>query len=616
MLIGCPRATNAKSWAGFHYVGSKPTLSDAGVYDNSDLTRRAFAAPARCEFRGNEPMIEPRDRDWGPNVDWTRVPNIEPRVPALLAHFKAHWAAREVLVFDERSLTYGELENKSALLARRLLAAGIGKGSRVGIMLPNDESFLITWMAITRVGAVAVTVSTLSTGEEIVRIARHADLDLLFAVPRYLHHDYVARMEAALPGFASASGTFHFVETPYLRAIWLWGSKLAIPAWATRVDLAPEPDIEPQALAAAEAEVRSSDVAGIIYTSGSTAEPKGVIHSHGNFIRQGMKLAVSFGYENDERLYASMPFFWVGGLVTTAMCAMSIGAAMLASAKTGAELLDFLEGERTTAVVSWPHIIRSLVSDPTFAKRQWSAMRSGLLYEALPADRRPRDPTLMSAPIGMTETAGPYTIMQRNLPEEQRGSLGPLMPGLEARLVDAAGSRVLAAWEEGEVDADSDGEVGELQLRSDVMMLGMVKRERADIFTSDGWYSTRDLCSFRRGHLHYHGRVDDLIKASGANVSPAEVEAALLKIAGVASAHVAGVPDRERGSVVGALLVAQPGARLDAQMIRTEAARSLSSFKVPRVVLIVESSQVPTLPSSKIDRRAVASMLLASCSTL
>ena len=554
-------------------------------------------------------MIEPRDRNWGPTVDWSRVPDIEPRVPALLAHFKTHWADREVLVFDEHRLAYGELEEKSAVLARHLLAAGIGKGSRVGMMLPSDESFLITWMAITRIGAVAVTVSTLSTAEEILRIARHADLQVLFAVPRYLHHDYVARMEAALPGLTSATRPFHFVEAPYLRAVWLWGSEPTIPPWATRVDLTREPGIEQVMLKAAEAEVRSSDVAGIIYTSGSTAEPKGVIHSQGNFIRQGMKLAVSFGYESDERLYASMPFFWVGGLVTTAMCAMSIGAAMLASVKTGSELLDFLERERTTAVVSWPHILRSLVSDPTFAKRPWSAMRGGLLYEALPSDRRPRDPTLMSAPIGMTETAGPYTIMQRNLPEEQHGSLGPLMQGLEARLVDASSSRVLGAWEGGDANADSDGQVGELQLRSDVMMLGMVKRELADVFTSDGWYSTRDLCSFRRGHLHYHGRVDDLIKASGANVSPSEVEAALLKIAGVASAHVAGVPDRVRGSVVGALIVPDPGATLDARIVRTEAARSLSSFKVPRVILILEASRVPTLPSSKIDRRALAKLL-------
>jgi acyl-CoA synthetase (AMP-forming)/AMP-acid ligase II len=126
-----------------------------------------------------------------------------------------------------------------------------------------------------------------------------------------------------------------------------------------------------------------------------------------------MKLAASFHYQSDERVYASMPFFWVGGLVTTALCVMSLGAKLLASTKTGAALLDFLERERTTAVVTWPHILRALAADPSFANRDWSAMRGGLFYEALPHDKRPKDPTLMSALLSITETTGPYTIMRR-----------------------------------------------------------------------------------------------------------------------------------------------------------------------------------------------------------
>jgi acyl-CoA synthetase (AMP-forming)/AMP-acid ligase II len=530
-------------------------------------------------------------------------------MPALLAHFRDQWASREVLVLDERRLTYGELEAKSARLARQLLAAGLGKGSRVGLILPSDETFLITWMAVTRIGAVAATISTLSTAAEIRKITKHADLQMLFAAPQYLHHNYVERIGTAIPGLAHARPPYRLVEVPYLRAVWFWGEVREVPAWATRVGLQQEPDVDTALLAAVEAEVHSSDMAAIIYTSGSTAEPKGVVHSQGNMVRQGIKLALSLGYEDDERVFASMPFFWIGGLVTTAMCIMAIGGTMLNSAKTGAELLDFLEREGTTAVVSWPHILRSLVADPSFPARKWRSMRGGLLYEALPPNKRPKDPSLMSAPIGMTETTGPYTIMQRDIPEDQRGSLGPLQPGLEGRLITPDTGRVIAVWSDGDTTVDSGGEAGELQLRSDVMMLGMVKRENADVFTADGWYSTRDLCSFRRGHLHYHGRVDDLIKSSGANVSPAEVEVVLLKIPGVASANVSGVTDQTRGSVVGALIVPRPGARLDAETVRREAAKSLSSYKVPRVIVFAEASKVPTLPSSKVDRRAVAKML-------
>ncbi len=554
-------------------------------------------------------MKEPWDRDWGVHADWSRLPKIEPRVTALLAHCKAQWAEREVLVLDDRRLTYGEMEAKSAVLARQLIAAGIGKGTRVGIMLPSDETFLITWMATTRVGAVAVTLSTLSTAAEIQRIALHADLHTLFAPKRYLHHDYVARIEGAFPSLVAGRVPYRLTEAPYLRAIWFWGEDSATPSWAQQVDLSQEPDVAAALLAQVESQVHSGDPASIIYTSGSTAEPKGVIHSHGNFIRQGMKLAASFKYQNDERAYASMPFFWVGGLTTTAMCIMSLGATMLASTKSGAALLDFLERERTTTIVTWPHILRALAADASFPGRNWSAMRDGVFFEALPADRRPKDPTLMSTPIGMTETNGPYTIQQRNLPEEQRGSVGPLMRGIEAQLVDADTGRVLATWLDGDEQADSDGQIGVMQVRGDVLMLGMVRRERSDVFTPDGWYSTGDLCSFRRGYLHFHGRADDLIKASGANVSPREVELVLLKIPGVSSVQVLGVPDQARGNVVGALIVPQPDTTLNIETIRREAAKSLSSYKVPRAIVILEASKVPMLPSSKVDRRAVLKLL-------
>jgi len=555
-------------------------------------------------------MIEPRDRHWEDRADWSRLPVIEPRIPALLAHFKTHWSDREVLVVDERRLTYGQLEAKSALLALQLLASGVGKGSRIGLILPTDERFLITWLAITRIGAIAVSLSTLSTPAEIGRIVRHADLQMLFAPQLYLHHDYVKRIEDAFPEIARHRIPYHIETVPCLRSIWLWGSpNESVPPWARKVDLSGEPELSSSLMSAVESGIHSSDPAAIIYTSGSTAEPKGVIHSQGSFVRAGMKLAASFKYGNDERAYAPMPFFWVGGLTTTAMCIMTLGATMLASTKSGAELLDFLERERTTTVVAWPHILRALAEDPTFSRRDWSAMRDGMLFEALPPDKRPKDPSLMATPLGMTETNGPYTIQQRFLTDEQRGSVGPLLCGIEGRLIDPDSDEILAQWLEGDTNADSNGKIGIMQVRGDVMMLGIVKREHADIFTSDGWYHTGDLCSFRKGHLHFHGRADDLIKAAGANVSPGEVQAVLLQIPGVASAYVSGVADRKRGTVVGALIVQETGVKLDVAAIRSEAARSLSSYKVPRVIVTIEGSEVPTLSSSKVDRRALLRIL-------
>jgi len=553
-------------------------------------------------------MTEPKDLDWDEEAHPEVLPDIEPRVPALLELFRTDYADREVLVHDARRFTYREIEEASARLACRLIAAGLGKGAHVGLLLPDDERFLVSWLAVTRIGCVAVALSTLVTPAELQRLTRHADLHLLIAVPQFLAHDYCAKAEEAFAGIAEQQAPFRLESAPLLRMAWFWADGEVLPGWAEAIDLEGAP-VDRELLGAIESEVRVSDPAGIIYTSGSTAEPKGVIHSQGNLVRQGMKLAVNFDYRGDERVFSTLPFFWVGGLATTMLCAMAVGATIVGSAKKGTALVDMLEAERVTAVVSWPHILRGIADDPSFAARDWSAMRNGLLYEALPPERCARDPALMPTPLGMTETVGPYTRHQRRLPEEFRGSLGPLMPGIEARLVDPDSGEVLATWLDGDTKADSGGQVGVMQLRADIMMLGMVKRERARTFTPDGWYHSGDLCSFRQGYLYFHGRADDLIKASGANVSPAEVEMAIAGMAGVASAIVLGVPDEERGSVVGAVVMPEAGASLSAEDVKAETARLLSSYKRPRAVLIMDAGEIPMLPSRKVDRLALVRML-------
>ncbi|MDG2004497.1 MAG: class I adenylate-forming enzyme family protein [Novosphingobium sp.] len=554
-------------------------------------------------------MKEPRELDWGPGAHPQVLPDIAPRVPELLALFRTKYADREALVHDQKRFTYGSIEQASARLATNLIDAGIGKGAHVGLLLPDDERFLISWLAVTRIGGVAVALSTLVTPAELQRLSKHADLQLIIAVTGFLSHDYVAKAEEAFAGIAQQQAPFRLASAPMLRGLWFWDESGTLPSWTQAIELDGPEALDRSLLEAAESDIQTSDPCGIIYTSGSTAEPKGVIHSHGNLIRQGMKLAVNFDYRSDERVFSTLPFFWVGGLATTMLCAMVIGATIVGSARKGTALVDMLEAERVTAVISWPHILRGIAEDPTFAARDWSAMRNGLLYEALPPERCAQDPALMPTPLGMTETVGPYTRHQRRLPEEHRGSLGPLMPGIEGRLVDPDSGKVIAIWRDSDSTADSGGAVGVMQLKADILMLGMVKREHRRVFTEDGWYHSGDLCSFRQGYLYFHGRADDLIKASGANVSPAEVELAIRGISGVASAIVLGVPEEERGSVVGAVVMPEAGAKLTADDVRAETTRLLSSYKRPRAVLIMDAGQIPMLPSRKVDRLALVGML-------
>jgi acyl-CoA synthetase (AMP-forming)/AMP-acid ligase II len=531
---------------------------------------------------------------WG-RPAWREPPAVELTVRALIAYAASHFPDNDFIVFDHERLTFREADERSSRLACQLLAAGVGRATRVGILFPNSPAFIISYLALARIGAVAVPISTLSTAAELLHIAQHADLHLLIAADKYLNHDYSRRCEEAFRGLGTQRGPLLLLDAPFLREIWIWGEHL--PGWARSVDLTNAVGVDFALLRAIEAEVVPSDVAGIIYTSGSTSMAKGVIHSHGNFVRQVRKLYANFPYCADDRIFSPQPFFWVGGLVMSALQMMLAGGAILGSAATGSSVLDFIERERVTYVHAYPHVTRALAADPSFANRNFSAMRGGRLLEAVPERLRPKNQTFANA-LGMTETCGPHTISYFDVAAELRGSVGSAMPGMEHRIENLDTRK--------EVEP---GESGELVLRGNTLMVGMVKREPAEVFQPGGWYRTGDLCSLRDGHLFFHGRVDDLIKTAGANVSPPEVENVLRSLSGIAQAYVYGIPDAVRGSIVGAIVVPESNAEPSPKEIRAAVAQSLSSYKVPRVILVMQASQIPTTSSTKVDRRAMAKIL-------
>ena len=520
-------------------------------------------------------------------------------IPALLAARRADTpSGRAVLVADDRRLTYGELDAQSRRLAGRFLASGVAFGTRVAILLPNDPDFMATWIALTRIGAVAVPISTLSSPTELRRILRHANVSLLVSVPAHRNHAFADRIADACGGLTTKRPPFRLATLPHLRAIWMWGADA--PAWAVALpqDIGDVGDIGDDVFEAIEADVSPGDVASIIYTSGSTAEPKGIIHTHGSLLRGAAKCRDGYEIRTEDSMFTQMPFFWVGGLTVNLLAVMSAGATQLTTASTdAAEVLTFLERERASNVMAWPHLARAIAADPTFADRDLSSVRVGSLWEAWPADRRPPDPTLIGSALGMTETAGPHTVADmRPLPEYRRGSFGPAQPGMSHRVLDPATGQPTI-----------EGEVGELLVRGDTLMLGMVRRERADTFEPDGWYRTGDLVSRRDDHIHFHGRLDDLIKSAGANVSPREVEDVLLRIPGVISATVSGVNDSTRGQVVGAVIVTD--ADLEPDEIRAAARQQLSPYKVPRVIVILTPTDVPMMSSGKVNRLALIGLL-------
>ncbi len=501
----------------------------------------------------------------------------EPTIGALLARSVREFGAQHYVITPEERLDYAEADRRSALLARWLLHRGLGKGARIGLYFPNSDEWAVWWLAVSRIGAVAVPLSTLYAPVELGKVLRLADVALLIAPVRVLATETAATLEAALPELADQeSTTLRLSAAPYLRGIVLTGDSDR--PWATARD---ERDIVPaELLAAVEAEVSPADPAIMIHTSGSTADPKGVLHTHGTLVRQTATWPAAIrnitGAESAPRILCAMPFFWIGG-VLAAMGALHEPATLLVLPRLEAgAALDLIERERGQGLVGWPAFTQRLRAHPSFPDRDLSSapMLSG-----------PADLAMIGVPDGFP--------IHRSLTES-----GGSFAHTEIRIVDTEDRPVPA------------GTVGELHIRGIGVMAGYNKRERHDVFDADGWYRTGDRVYRNPGdrRLFYVGRTGDLIKVAGANVSPLEVESVLETFDDIAQCVIVGIDHPARGEEVCAVVVPAAGP-LDLDAVAARAREQLSGYKVPSRWIVTTADHIPTLPSGKLDRRGLRGLV-------
>jgi acyl-CoA synthetase (AMP-forming)/AMP-acid ligase II len=533
----------------------------------------------------------------------THFPPFTPTAPELVRACARRWGGSTLVVLGDERLSYADLEERSARLAKALLVSGVGKGSHVGLLAPNGPAWIVGWFAIARIGAVAVLMNTYSPAGELRRVLRHSDQAVLLTVGGHLGHDYLDRLEQAAPELGSQPHErLLMASLPYLRSVWTWGAP-ARPWCGQLDDLAARGDAVPdEVLQAAESEVHPADPMVMVYSSGSTAEPKAALHTHGAVVRHAHNLGQMRDLLPDDVLYTPMPLFWVGGFSFTLIGAMHAGAALVFEERFDpGPTLELLERERVTQVLGWPHMAKALVDHPDFATRDLSSIRAGSMAALLPQHLQAEADVPKANSLGMTETLGPHTFDTRDeLPPEKVGSFGRSVPGMEHKVVDpVTGAEV------------PTGEVGELWLRGYALMVGLHKRERADTFTPDGWYRTGDAGWFDAdGHFYFTGRMGDLIKTSGMNVTPREVEEVLESMDEVVMAYVTGIDHPERGQDVVAAVALRPGACLDEGTARARVKEELASYKVPRRVAVFgDQTELPWLDSGKVDRRALSGIL-------
>ncbi len=475
-------------------------------------------------------------------------------------------------------LSYAELDTTTGDLAAALVEADVGKGTRVGLIMPNGVRWVQVAIALTRIGAVLVPLSTLLVADELVAQLRAASVQFLISVPEFRGHRYLDDVDSRR------------AELPALRRVWtpdrLWR---------------PGAGDQARRIVAAMAEtVTAADPLVVVFTSGSGGAPKGVVHSHGSALGAVRSGLAARCITVETRLYLPMPFFWVGGLGSGLLSALAAGATLVTEERPRPETtLRLLERERVTLFRGWPDQAEALARYAATFNADLSALRPGSLEALLPREQRAQ-PGARAKLFGMTEAFGPYCgyPADTDMPPVAWGSCGKPFPGMEVRIVDTDDGAPVPA-----------GTVGTIQIRGPHTLRGICGRSREELFTPDGFYPTGDLGHIdENGFLFYHGRSDDMFKVSGATVYPGEVERALRAIDGVQNAYVTNVPGAV-GDRVGAAVLRNN--TLSVEQLSISARALLSAFKVPTVWLLLESDDdLPRGATGKVDIHRLRDMLL------
>jgi acyl-CoA synthetase (AMP-forming)/AMP-acid ligase II len=497
--------------------------------------------------------------------------------------------AKPMVIDPDRRLSYRQLDITTHDLAAAFVEAGVVKGTRVGLIMPNGVRWVQIAIALTRIGAVLVPLSTLLPARELVAQLRTASVQVLISVEEFRGHRYLDDLRSNL-GVPDLSETLKSSDLPALRQVW----------GANRLPDVPAAESHRAIVDALAATVTPSDPMVIMFTSGSSGSPKGVVHSHGSALGAVQSGLASRCIDSETRLYLPMPFFWVGGFGSGVLSTLVAGATLITEGIPQPDTtLRLLERERVTLFRGWPDQAETLARHPYRAQADLSALRPGSLEALLPAEQRAQ-PGARATLFGMTEAFGPYCgyHADTDMPRSAWGSCGKPFAGMEVRIADPGDGKTVAV-----------GTVGMIQIRGPHTLRGICRRNREDLFTADGFYPTGDLGRLDDdGFLFYHGRSDDMFKVSGATVYPTEVEQALRDIDGVDNAFVTNLTGAQ-GNRVGAVVVCDTAATTTGKL-RASARTVLSSFKVPTVWLLVDSDDtIPRGPTGKVDVRRVRELL-------
>lgn len=509
---------------------------------------------------------------------------MEQTIPRLLLAAGERFAARSAVEDGDVHLSFAELARAGLRAARAFLGSGIRPGDRVAIWAPNLHEWIVAALGAQAVGGVLVPLSTRLKGREAGYVLRKSGARILCTVSDFLGASFVASLAGEeLPDLA---------ETVVLRGP--AGDALAWEAFLARAERVPEAEARAAALA-----VAPEDLSDIIFTSGTTGHPKGVMTAHGQNLRTFASWSELVGLGEGDRYLIVNPFSHSFGYKAGWLSCLMRGATALPQAVFDVpKVLARIGEERVSVLPGPPTLYQTILAHPDREKYDLSCLRlavTGAAPTPVELIHQMRDVlgfrTVITA-YGLTETCGVVSVCRaEDDPETIATTSGRAIPDVEVRCVDRAGREV------------PRGEPGEVVVRGYNLMRGYFDdpAETAKTIDAEGWLHTGDVAVMdERGYLRITDRIKDMYIYGGFNCYPAEIENLMYSSGLFTQVAVIGVPDPRQGEVGMAFVIPAPGKTVTRESVIEWCRANLSNYKVPRYVEVV--SELPTNASGKVTK--------------
>lgn len=479
--------------------------------------------------------------------------------------------------FENRAWSYSELSQAVDTVAAGLMERGLWKGDRVGFLLPNSPELVFLSLACMKIGAVSVPLNIRLKGSELSYILNDCRARLLV-----VHADLYPALQPVRSDLTTVQSIYVTDGEPPADC----EAFDQLTQSVLQVSEGPPPDLD--------------DVAAILYTSGTTARPRGVIHTHRTLAYTAYNFVAASGLNSSDVVFGMLSMSHIFGYTLQLLSPLSAGATVVVASRFDPDrVLEIIDHYRVTHLYGLPLMFESLARHSPANPIDLHSLRyclaggdmvsqrlNALVYAVLGVE--------LHEGCGMTEVL-PYALNRPGM-ENRVGSIGRPSLGMSLRLVDEAGQEI------------ADGRVGEIQVQSRAMTPGYWEDPEATRAAfQDGWFRTGDLG--RRdsdGYYWFVGRSKEIIVRGGSNISPLEVEAAMIKHPAIQDVAVVGIPDPNWGETVAAYIVLKPAMTVTLEEIRQFAAKTIADYKLPERVAFI--ADLPRGLTGKIHRKTLKEM--------